>query len=111
RLRDAVYLAGGVTRDALLGDAQVFRRTPDGTLKVLSVNLERALAGDAADNVALEPKDRVFIHRSLSKVDPATVKIEGEVARPGKYPLGEDMSAAQLVRLAGGLEGGAVAHG
>jgi len=107
RLRDAVYLAGGVTRDALFGDAQVFRRTPDGKLKVLSVNLERAMTGDAADNVALEPKDRVFIHRSLSKVDPATVKIEGEVARPGKYPLGEDMSAAQLVRLAGGLKRGA----
>lgn len=107
RLRDAVYLAGGVTRDALLTDAQVFRRTADGKLKVLSVNLERALSGDAADNVSLEPRDRVFIHRNLSKVDPATVKIEGEVARPGKYPLGEDMSAAQLVRLAGGLKRGA----
>ena len=107
RLRDAVYLAGGITSDALLGDAQVFRRTSDGKLKVLSVNLERALAGDAADNVPLEPKDRVFIHRNLSKLDPPTVKIEGEVARPGKYPLGEDMSAAQLVRLAGGLKRGA----
>jgi protein involved in polysaccharide export with SLBB domain len=107
RLRDAVYLAGGVTPDALLGDAQVFRRTRDGKLKVLSVNLERALAGDAADNVPLEPKDRVFIHRNLSKLDPPTVRIEGEVARPGKYPLGEDMSAAQLVRLAGGLKRGA----
>jgi protein involved in polysaccharide export with SLBB domain len=106
-LRDALYLAGGVTREALLTDAQVFRRTEDGKLKVLSVNLERALAGNAADNVALEPKDRVFIHRNLSKVDPATVKIEGEVAWPGKYPLGEDMSAAQLVRLAGGLKRGA----
>jgi len=107
RLRDAVYLAGGITRDALLNDAQVFRRTADGKLKVLSLNLERALAGDAADNVPLEPKDRVFIHRNLTKVDPATVKIEGEVARPGKYALGEDMSAAQLVRLAGGLKRGA----
>jgi protein involved in polysaccharide export with SLBB domain len=107
RLRDAIYLAGGVTRDALLSDAQVFRRTNDGKLKVLSVNLERALAGDAAENVVLEPKDRIFIHRNLSKVDPPTVRIEGEVARPGKYPLGEDLSAAQLVRLAGGLKRGA----
>jgi protein involved in polysaccharide export with SLBB domain len=109
-LRDAVYLAGGLTRDALLSDAQVFRHTADGKLKVLSVNLERALAGDAANNVALESKDQVFIHRNLSKVDPATVKIEGEVARPGKYPLGEEMSAVQLVRLAGGLRRGAYAE-
>jgi len=110
RLRDAIYLAGGVTRDALLSDAQIFRRTSDGKLRVLSVNLERALAGDAADNVALEAKDRVFIHRNLSKVDPASVKIEGEVARPGKYPLGDDMSAAQLVRIAGGLKRSAFAE-
>lgn len=107
RLRDAVYQAGGVTRDAQLNDAQVFRRMANGKLKVLSVNLERALAGDAADNVSLQPKDRIFIHRNLAKVDPPAVKIEGEVARPGKYPLGEDMSAAQLVRLSGGLTRGA----
>ena len=106
-LRDAVYLAGGVTRDALLSDAQIFRRTPDGKLKVLSVDLGKALAGDAADNIPLEPKDRVFIHRNLNKLDPPTVKIEGEVGKPGKYPLGDDMSAAQLVRLAGGLKRGA----
>ena len=107
RLRDAVYLAGGVTRDALLTDAQIFRRTPDGKLKVLSVNLERALTGNDADNIPLEPKDRIFIHRNLSKFDPPVVKVEGEVARPGKYPLGEDMTAAQLVRLAGGFKRGA----
>ena len=106
-LRDAIYLAGGVTRDAQLSDAQIFRHTGDGKLKVLSVNLEKALAGDEADNVALEPKDRIFIHRNLSKVDPPTVKIEGEVARPGKYPLGQEMSATELVKLAGGLTRGA----
>ncbi len=107
RLRDAIYLAGGVTRDAELADAQVFRRTPAGKLTVLSINLERALSGDAADNIALQPSDRVFIHRNVSRLDPATVKIEGEVARPGSYPLGDDMSAAGLVRLAGGLKRGA----
>jgi protein involved in polysaccharide export with SLBB domain len=104
RLRDAVYLAGGVTADAQVDDAQVFRRNSDGRLKVFSVNLEKALAGDEANNVLLEPKDRVFIHKNLAKLDPATVTIQGEVARPGKYPLGTDMSAAELVRLAGGLK-------
>jgi len=106
-LRDAVYLAGGTTRDALLTDAQVFRKTSDGKLEVLNVNLEKALEGDAKDNIALEPKDRVFIHRDLNKLDPPTVAIEGEVARPGKYPLGANMTAAALVRLAGGFKRGA----
>jgi protein involved in polysaccharide export with SLBB domain len=106
-LRDAVYLAGGTTRDALLDDAQVFRKTSDGKLRVIGVNLAKALEGDAKDNIALEPKDRVFIYRDLNKLDPPTVAIEGEVARPGKYPLGDGMTAADLVRVAGGFKRGA----
>jgi protein involved in polysaccharide export with SLBB domain len=106
-LRDAVYLAGGTTRDALLADAQVFRKTSDGKLEVINVNLAKALEGDANDNIVLEPKDRVFIHRDLNKLDPPTVTIEGEVGRPGKYPLGENLTAASLVRVAGGFKRGA----
>ncbi len=107
RLRDAVYLAGGTTPDALLDDAQVFRKTHDGKLTVISVNLAKALQGDEKDNILLEAKDRVFIHRDLNKLDPPTVAVEGEVGRPGKYPLGENMSAADLVRVAGGFKRGA----
>jgi protein involved in polysaccharide export with SLBB domain len=103
-LRDAVYLAGGASPDAQLSDAQVFRKTDDGKLKVLSVNLGMALAGDPKENILLEPKDRLFIHKDLDRSDPPEVTIQGEVARPGKYPLGDDMSAADLVRLAGGLK-------
>lgn len=106
-LRDAIYLAGGPTRDALLDDAQVYRKTSDGKLQVLSVNLAKAMAGDEKYNIVLESKDRVFIHRDLNKLDPPMVAVEGEVARPGKYPLGEEMTAAELVRLAGGFKRGA----
>jgi len=106
-LRDAVYMAGGTTRDALLGDTQVFRKTVDGKLEVINVNLGRALAGDPKDNIVLETKDRVFIHRDINKLDPPTVTIEGEVPRPGKYPLGDNMTAAGLLRLAGGFKRGA----
>jgi protein involved in polysaccharide export with SLBB domain len=106
-LRDAIYLSGGATPEAELDDAQVFRHTEDGKLKVISVNLQKALAGDAKDNILLAPKDRIFVHRDLSKVDPATVVVQGEVARPGKYPLGEGMTATDLVRVAGGLKRGA----
>ena len=35
------------------------------------------------------------------------VKVEGQVAQPGKYPLGQNMTAAELVLLAGGLKRGA----
>lgn len=106
-LRDVVYLAGGTTPDALLESAQVFRQTPDGKMTVISVNLKKALDGDEKDNIALESKDRLFIHRDVSRLDPPTVTVEGEVGRAGKYPLGEGMTAAGLVRLAGGFKRGA----
>jgi protein involved in polysaccharide export with SLBB domain len=107
RVRDAVYLAGGLTSDASTDSVQIFRRTGDNRLIVLSVNLRQALAGDDKDNLPLEPKDRLIIHRNLAKVDPPTVTIEGEVGRPGKYPLGQDMTAAELVQTAGGFKRGA----
>ncbi len=107
RVRDAVYLAGGLTPDASTDSVQIFRRTGDNKLRVLSVNLALALAGDDKDNIALEPKDRLIVHRNLAKVDPPTVTIEGEVGRPGKYPLGQNMTAAELVRTAGGFKRGA----
>ncbi len=103
-LRDAIYLAGGATRDASMDDVQVFRKTSDGRLEVLSANLGEALEGDDKANILLESRDRVFVHRDLNKMDPATVTISGEVGRPGKYPLGDGMTAAGLVRLAGGLK-------
>ena len=106
-VRDAVYLAGGLTSDASTDTVQIFRRAGDNHLVVLSVDLARALAGDDKDNIALEVKDRLIIHRNLAKVDPPTVTIEGEVGRPGKYPLGQDMTAVELVRTAGGLKRGA----
>lgn len=103
-LSDAIYLAGGLTPDAMLDDVQVFRYSQGNKVKVLSANLRAALAGDAANNVVLEPKDRVIVHRNKSKLDPPSVTIEGEVAKPGRYPLGAEMSAAELVRVAGGFK-------
>jgi protein involved in polysaccharide export with SLBB domain len=103
-LRDAVMLAGNVTPDAELDDVQVFRKTTDGKLRVINADLAKAIAGSDHDNILLQPQDRVFVHKSLRRSEPATVEVEGEVARPGKYPLGSDMTATELVRLAGGAK-------
>src|SRR6267378_363827 len=62
-LRDAIFLAGGVAPDASLDSAQLFRTQADGTMKILSVNLAEALAGNPVDNLLLEPRDRLLVHR------------------------------------------------
>jgi protein involved in polysaccharide export with SLBB domain len=103
-LRDAIYLAGGATPDASMDSAQLFRSSPDGSLKVLSVNLGGALAGNPADNILLQARDRILIHRNAAQVEPATVYVKGEVAKPGRYPLASEMRVQDLVRVAGGLK-------
>jgi protein involved in polysaccharide export with SLBB domain len=102
-LRDAIFLAGNTTPDAETDDVQVFRKTHDGKLEVISADLHKAIAGDPHENILLQPQDRVFVHKNMKRVEPATVEIAGEVARPGKYPLGANLTAAELVRLAGGV--------
>ncbi|HXJ03602.1 MAG TPA: SLBB domain-containing protein [Candidatus Acidoferrum sp.] len=103
-LRDAVYLAGGVTQDASLDTAQLFRTQPDGTMKILSVDLREALAGNPLDNILIQPRDRLLVHRNPARVDPPTVYINGEVAKPGRYPLTANMHLEDLVHVAGGLK-------
>ncbi|HEY2461749.1 MAG TPA: SLBB domain-containing protein [Candidatus Acidoferrum sp.] len=104
RLRDAIYLAGGLSPDASLDSAQLFRTQPDGTLKILSVHLGDALAGKSGDNILLESRDRLLIHRNLAKIDPTTVYAKGDVAKPGRYPLTTNMHIEDLIRVAGGLK-------
>lgn len=102
-LRDAVYQAGGVTADAWLDSAQLFRQQTDGSTRVLSINLSAALAGDPLNNVLVQARDRILVHRQPEEVSPTSVRIRGEVARPGRYPLAVNMSVSDLVRSAGGL--------
>ncbi len=101
-LRDAIYQAGGVLPDASLDSAQLFRLQPDGSLKILNVNLTAALSADPLDNVPVQPRDRIIVHRSTYRVDPPSAYIRGEVANPGRYPLGDDMRIADLLSAAGG---------
>ena len=103
-LRDAIHLAGGASPDAAMDSAQLFRTQADGTLKIISVNLGEALAGNPIDNILLEPRDRILVHRVASRVDPPTVYIKGEVAKPGRYPLTANMRPEDLLRVAGGLK-------
>lgn len=103
-LSDAVHLAGGLSAEAKTDDAQVFRYLPDGKSKIFSVNLNQALAGDAAANIVLQPRDRLLIHRNPEAVEPPNVQLQGEVGKPGRYPYTANMTVADLIRVGGGLK-------
>ncbi len=73
---------------------------PDFRPQTIGFNLRDVLVGN--DSIPLRPLDviRVF---GRYEVDSPSVSIEGEVLRPGNYPMSQGMTVAGLVALAGGF--------
>src|SRR3989339_201391 len=104
RVSDLLFKAGGQTRDTLLDEAELYRtdwKTKKTTL--LKVNVGGALAGNLADNLELRDLDRLVIHSLWEKVYKKNVAIEGDVLKPGVYPLAEPMMVRNLVFAAGNV--------
>jgi protein involved in polysaccharide export with SLBB domain len=81
--------------------AEVIRlQPPDLHPATIEFNLPDVLIGD--DPITLQPYDTVRVFGRYD-VDPPKVSINGDVLRPGTYPMSAGMTAAGLVRLAGGF--------
>lgn len=81
--------------------AEVVRLAPpDLHPQTLAFDLAQALGGD--DPVTLQPFDTVRVFGRY-EFDPPQVSIYGPVLRPGAYPMSKGMTAAALVRMAGGF--------
>jgi protein involved in polysaccharide export with SLBB domain len=78
---------------------------PDLHAETIGFDVPDVLVGNA--NVDLQPFDTVRIFGRY-EVDPPKVSILGQVLHPGAYPLSKGMTAAQLVRMAGGFRRGAL---
>ena len=81
--------------------AEIIRlQPPDFHPVTIEFNLASALAGDAS--VTLQQFDTVRIFGRY-EVDAPRVAIYGDVLRPGEYPMSAGMTAAALVKMAGGF--------
>ncbi|WP_348264037.1 SLBB domain-containing protein [Telmatobacter sp. DSM 110680] len=74
---------------------------PDLHVQTIDFNVPDVLIGNG--NLPLQPFDTVRVLGRYD-VDAPKVEIRGEVVRAGSYPLSEGMTAAQLVRMAGGFK-------
>ena len=74
---------------------------PDFHAETIAFNVPEVLIGNSI--FTLQPFDTIRIFGRY-EVDSPKVTIHGEVLRPGAYPLSKDMTAAQLVRMAGGFK-------
>jgi len=75
---------------------------PDYRPSVIGFSL-RAVLENRQPPLSLQPFDTVRIYGRYES-DAPKVAIYGEVLRPGEYPLSERMSAADLLRMAGGFK-------
>jgi protein involved in polysaccharide export with SLBB domain len=82
--------------------AEVVRLVPpDLHAETIDFNVPDVLIGNT--NLDLKPFDTIRIFGRY-QVDAPTVTILGEVLRPGAFPMSNGMTAAQLVRMAGGFK-------
>ena len=75
-------------------------RPPDYRPETIDLSLSEVLIGN--DPIHLQPFDTIRVFGRY-EIDAPRVTIQGEVQHPGQYPLPEGMTAAQLVRMAGGF--------
>jgi protein involved in polysaccharide export with SLBB domain len=74
---------------------------PDLHPETIEFQLPDALIGN--ENLPLQPFDTIRVFGRY-EADAPKATISGEVLRPGSYPMSAGMTAAQLVRMAGGFK-------
>jgi polysaccharide export outer membrane protein len=102
-LRDLISAAQGVRPKTYLPLAHLVRYNDDMiTKRIIPLNLG-SLLEDAALDRRLMPRDSLIIHSdAIIEVIDKYVTIRGEVKKPGRYPLDDNMVLEDLVALAGG---------
>jgi len=81
--------------------ANLFRTYPDKTVEIIPVNLNYVLNGQF--NMPLIDRDSLHIYGIDDVIRKKHVYIDGEILTPGRYDYYENMTAYDLVFLAGNL--------
>jgi len=106
-VRTLIEQAGGLQPNAYVEKAFLQRTLPNGLLGPLVViDLKAALAGDSSADLPLQDKDKLNIYTlSQAQVLPdQTVTISGAVQRGGAYAASTNLTLADLIALAGGIQ-------
>lgn len=103
RIADLIRRADGLKEDAFTGRAQIIRLQEDLTRSILSFDVKKALAGDAANNLLLQREDEILISSVLDLRDTFNITIQGEIRKPGKYDYVEKLTLKDVILQAGGF--------
>ena len=101
-VRELVNEAQGLTGDAFLNRAVLYRQREDLTTEVIPVDIKAIMDG-TSPNIILAKNDILYIPSIHDLEDRGDVVIHGEVAKPDSYPYADNMTLEDLVIQAGGL--------
>jgi len=94
--------AQGLTGDAFLNRAVLYRQREDLTTEVIPVDIKAIMDG-TSQNIILAKNDILYIPSIHDLEDRGDVVIHGEVAKPDSYPYADNMTLEDLIIQAGGL--------
>ena len=101
-IRELVNEAQGMTGDAFLNRAVLYRQREDLTSEVVPVDI-RSIMDGTSPNLALMKNDILYIPSIHDLEDRGNVTVHGEVAHPDSYPYADNMTLEDLIIQAGGL--------
>lgn len=101
-LKQLVAAADGLSEDAYIGRAVLYRMQLDRTYLALAVDLKGIMEGTVAD-VDLRNEDQLFIPSKKSVLENLKVVIHGEVYAPDTFAFAQNESVEDLILRAGGL--------
>ena len=107
RVSDLIHEGEGLSSHTFFKHALIRRTSePDRATRFVSVDLGAAISDHLASsaNMLLYPRDELTVYREDEVRDVATVRVVGEVRKPGLYELSPGMKVSDLVYEAGGLK-------
>ncbi len=101
-LRDILDIAGGF-------DDPTFRKTIREDIVILRkdenqfYSKEFIINYNDADSFSLNIDDKIFVYENINYRNSFTYRIEGEINKPGTYPLKKGITLQDAINIAGGL--------
>ena len=94
----AISAAGGITQDGLYGKVKLRRKQKGGhEYKEISIDLKNTKESNTNCDMPIEDEDIVVVERNKEFF------VYGEVIKPGKYTLEDNMTVLKAISLAGGF--------
>ncbi len=103
RVSDLVKLAGDLTRNASLKEAELSRKDENQEVKIHRIDLGKALAGDKEQDLLLADQDYLLVRPLSDLKDVQYVTVAGEVRFPGVYAARSGERLSSILRRAGGF--------